>query len=366
MSFVLVQLRGIISTTSGNKVMRPIHHQRGTHVRRAVAIVIFLFVGSAGPVLAQVDDICTEAGLTPSLDSPFAHVPYVFGRVLLTGTVAGQKRRKVSVIFSEGQHTNERQRLNDSGNFCFRRRGSGGTLVVEIDGVEVARRTLVAASAVQQREDFEVAVLSTTNANPPSVISARFTHPTNEKTIQLYKKATEAEADQHRSETIEYLKQIVLLDPADFIAWAKLGSIYFEQKNFADAEAAFRKALENRIDYSPAWLFMGQIRIEQKQFLAAVEILKHATTLDARSARAFQLLGQAYLHSKQGTLGVAALNQAIKLDPIGMAECHLQIAHLYDLAGAKARASAEYRMFLEKVPGYPDKKRLEEFIKHNP
>lgn len=335
-------------------------------MRRAVAIVIFLFAAFVCSASAQVDDFCSEAGLTPSLDSPFAHVPYVFGRVLLAGTVAGQKKPKVNVSFSEGQHTNERQRLNDSGNFCFRRRGGGGTLVVEVDGVEVARRTLVASSAVQQREDFEISVPSATSTSPPSVISARFNHPVNEKTIQLYKKATEAEAEQDRSKTIEYLKQIVSLDPADFIAWAKLGSVYFEQKNSADAEAAFRKSLEKRIDYTPAWLFMGQIRIEQKQFLAAVEILKHATTLDAKSARAFQLLGQAYLQSKQGSLGIAALNEAIKLDPIGMAECHLQIAHLYELAGAKHLAAKEYKVFLDKVPDYHSKKRLEQFIKDNP
>jgi cytochrome c-type biogenesis protein CcmH/NrfG len=111
---------------------------------------------------------------------------------------------------------------------------------------------------------------------------------------------------------------------------------------------------------------MGQIRVEQKQYLAAVEILKHATSLDAKSARTFQLLGEAYLQNKQGSLGVAALSEAIRLDPTGMAECHLQIAHLYELAGAKQLAAKEYKLFLEKVPDYENKKRLEKFIKDNP
>jgi tetratricopeptide (TPR) repeat protein len=111
---------------------------------------------------------------------------------------------------------------------------------------------------------------------------------------------------------------------------------------------------------------MGQIRMAQKQYLAAIEILKHAASLDTKLARTFQLLGEAYLLSKQGTLGVAALNEAIRLDPQGMAECHLQIAHLYELAGAKQLAAKEYKLFLEKVPDHKDKKRLEKYIKDNP
>ena len=49
-----------------------------------------------------------------------------------------------------------------------------------------------------------------------------------------------------------------------------------------------------------------------------------------------------------------------------MAECHLQIVHLYELAGAKQLAAKEYKLFLEKVPDYENKRRLEKFIKDNP
>ena len=71
------------------------------------------------------------------------------------------------------------------------------------------------------------------------------------------------------------------------------------------------------------------------------------------------------MQNKQGTLGAEALKQALKLDPVGMAECHLLLARLYDLAGAKHIAAAEYRAFLEKVPGYPDRRKFEKYIKEN-
>ena len=108
------------------------------------------------------------------------------------------------------------------------------------------------------------------------------------------------------------------------------------------------------------------VRMKQKQFEAAIEILKHAATLEAKSARIYQLMGESYLLSKQGSLGAEALNKAIELDPVGMAELHLQLAHLYQLAKANKLAAAEYKMFLEKVPEYKDRKKLVDFIKNNP
>lgn len=111
---------------------------------------------------------------------------------------------------------------------------------------------------------------------------------------------------------------------------------------------------------------MGKLRTTQKRYETAIEIFKHASTLEPASARIYQLLGEAYLLAKQGTLGASALNKAIELDPAGMAECHLQLAHLYELAGAKQLAAKEYKTFLEKVPDYADKKRLEKFVKENP
>ncbi|MBP6003166.1 MAG: hypothetical protein KA746_07010 [Pyrinomonadaceae bacterium] len=51
---------------------------------------------------------------------------------------------------------------------------------------------------------------------------------------------------------------------------------------------------------------------------------------------------------------------------IGMAECHLLKARLYDLAGAKNLASHEYKTFLAKVTEHPEKKKFEKYIKDNP
>ena len=319
----------------------------------------------AGSAIAQVDDICREFGSIPSLEGPKLSAPFVYGRVVLRGLDPAAKSPKVTVMFSDREQPASRLTVDKSGNYCFKRTG-GGTLVVDVDGVEIARRSLASLGPAQQREDFEIYPTQSQRLAPPAVVSVRFSHPRNEKTVDLYKKDAEAEKNKNLEKALTYVKEIVSIDPSDFIAWEKLGSLHFERNEISDAESAYRKSLELRVDYTLAWINVGKIRVFQKQYLAAIEIFKQAISTEPTSARAHQLLGEAYLQARQGTLGVEALNKAIKLDPVGMAECHLLIARLYDLAGAKHLATREYKIFLTKITNHPDKKKFEKYITDNP
>jgi tetratricopeptide (TPR) repeat protein len=77
------------------------------------------------------------------------------------------------------------------------------------------------------------------------------------------------------------------------------------------------------------------------------------------------LLGESYLQSKKGSKAVIYLNEAITLAPIEKAEIHLRLAALYNAAGAKDRAIAEYKSFLEKVPNHAERKNIEKYIRDN-
>jgi hypothetical protein len=48
-----------------------------------------------------------------------------------------------------------------------------------------------------------------------------------------------------------------------------------------------------------------------------------------------------------------------------MAEVHLRLAALYNAAGIKDKAAAEYEEFLKKRPKYADRKKLEQYIVDN-
>lgn len=149
---------------------------------RTVLILVGLLV-FANSASAQIDDICGEIGATPGLDSPFAHVPYVYGRVALKGFDANAKPPKVVVSLVDGQRSADRWTVDKSGNYCFKRKSNGGEILVEVDGVEAARRTISSTGSPQQREDFEI--YSTKPSVPPGVVSAKFSHPRNEKTATL-------------------------------------------------------------------------------------------------------------------------------------------------------------------------------------
>jgi Tfp pilus assembly protein PilF len=77
------------------------------------------------------------------------------------------------------------------------------------------------------------------------------------------------------------------------------------------------------------------------------------------------LLGEAYLQIKKGSKAVPELEEALRLDPAGQAEAHLRLATLYNAAGYKNLAAGQYEQFLAKRPDYPEKKKLQEYIRQN-
>lgn len=331
-------------------------------------ITLFLFViccvaSLAGTTRAQIDDICTEAGLVPSLDSPFVHIPYIYGRIVLKGFDAA-KLPKVAVILSEGSSI-RRWMVSKTGNYCFRRGSQSGMITVEVDGIEAARRSLATFGGAQQREDFEIVANPGQRGTPPGSISAKFARPVNEKTRDLYTQVSAATAAKDTDKTITLLKEIIRLDAEDYVAWAQLGAAHLDKKAFTEAEAAIRRSLGHQAEFTPAWIIAGRIRLANKQPEAAVEVFKYVVELEPKFARGYYLLGEAYLQAKQGTLAVAALDKALELAPQEMADAHLLKGRLYDLAGAKKLAAAEYKAFLTKAPDYADKSKLEKYIKEN-
>jgi tetratricopeptide (TPR) repeat protein len=153
--------------------------------------------------------------------------------------------------------------------------------VIEIEGVEVARRPLPSFGAAQQREDFDIYPSGRATA-PPGTVSAKLAYPRNEKTVELYQKAARAESEKQRQLILGYMKEIVAIDPADFVAWSLLGSLLLEGGSLAESDAALRKAIGLKVDYTPAWINVGRLRVAQQQLEAAIEIFKHAAELDPK------------------------------------------------------------------------------------
>ncbi|MBK7803766.1 MAG: tetratricopeptide repeat protein [Pyrinomonadaceae bacterium] len=331
----------------------------------ALLVIVMLFFGEA--IRAQADDMCREFGETPSRESGRDNrlVPFVFGRVTQKGTPIVGKQPRITAIYSDSVQPATRQIIGRSGNYCFQKLGSGGTLVIEVDGVEVARKSVFDSTNTKQREDFDIYPPGSPEIVKPGVLNANFARPSNPKTAELYQKAGEAEKAKDTPKAIEIVRAIVAADPEDFIAWAKLGSLYIGEQNLADAETAFKRSFVIRPDYAPAILNLGIISGIKGLVPAAIDYFERAVVADPGSASAYRLLGEAYLQARRGNDGLAALDEALRIDPKGMAECHLMKARLYDLAGAKNLAAAEYKAFLAKVKDHPDRKKFEKYVKEN-
>jgi tetratricopeptide (TPR) repeat protein len=238
-------------------------------------------------------------------------------------------------------------------------------LAVEAGGTEVARISILLQEKVstELRRDIELEVR-------PDTIGAGGTKPAagyargQDNAAQL-EKAQQAVRAKDYPGAVALLRQIVATEPKDFEAWTELGSVLFRQGNLGEAGKAFNQALKLKPAYELALLNLGKLQLAQKNYDGGVETLTKLVELQPRIAEAQFLLGEAYLQVKKGSKAVVCLNEALKLDPIGMADAHMRLAALYNAAGYKDRAAAEYEQFLSKRPDYPEKEKLLKYIREN-
>jgi Tfp pilus assembly protein PilF len=328
------------------------------------AIGIFLLMSVlSGAANAQAGVICENSGGIVWLNSKV-----VYGRVLVNGGDPNLKLPKVTVTLQVNGNPLASATIDRTGNYCFRDvDGGGGTLIVEVEGTQVGQEMLPYSRNLKQfRQDFEITTNHTAPLAKPGVVTAKSQTTRSEKNARLYEMANAAIKEGKPETALAHLKEIVAADANDFVAWGMIGSLHYDRNEYSEAELAYKKALAAKPNLSQAMMNIGRINLLQNRPDPAIEYILMATKSDPTSARAFQLLGEAYLVAKKGTLGIAAFNEAIRLAPVAMAECHLLIARVYDLAGARNLASREYRMFLEKVPNHPDKAKLTKYISDNP
>jgi tetratricopeptide (TPR) repeat protein len=238
-------------------------------------------------------------------------------------------------------------------------------LAVESGGTEVARISILLQERVstELHRDIELEVRSDAIGSGGSKPEAAYAR--GQDNAARLKKAQQAVIIKDYPGAVALLLQVVGTDPKDFEAWTELGTGHFRQGNFGEAGKAFNQALKLKPDYELALLNMGKLQLAQKNYDRGVETLAKLTELQPRIAEAQFLLGEAYLQLKKGSKAVVCLNEALKLDPIGMADAHMRLGALYNAAGYKDRAAAEYEQFLSKRSDYPEKEKLLKYIREN-
>jgi cytochrome c-type biogenesis protein CcmH/NrfG len=263
-------------------------------------------------------------------------------------------------------NTVARQTVSDNGRFIFPRVGNGEyDIVVELESTEVARVhvTLNQSISTDIRQDISLEWRGTPGARlpKPGTIAAD-TYARSSANQSLLEKALDAAKKKSYAQSIALLRQVVESDPKDYEAWTELGTQQFNDGANDDAEKSFARAAEERPTFLLPYLNLGKLRLARKDYDGAVEALTKAVALTPPSADANYQLGEAYLQLKRGSKAVPYFTEAIRL---GKTEGHLRLAALYNAAGLRDRAAAEYEQFLLKNPDYPERKKLEAYIKEN-
>ena len=272
------------------------------------------------------------------------------------------------VLYTEGGVLLGRQTVVNNSRYRFLNLQDGRyDVVVEVEGSEVARVRVFVKSAY--KTDFRQDIHLEWRADPsqrqrarPETISAADFYDRAGRNKSLFERAQRLLDKRQYREAVPLLNEIVGIDPADFQAWTELGTAHLGGGDVAEAEKAYRRAIQEKPTFALALLNLGRLLITQKRYTESIEALSRATDARPDSAESHFLLGETYLKLKLGSKAVPHLNEALRLDPNGKADAHLLLAALYDRAGLKDRAASEYELFLAKRQNYNDRKKLERYI----
>jgi len=272
------------------------------------------------------------------------------------------------VLYSDNGNLIGQQTVSNGGRYHFLNLPNGNyDLVVEVDGAEAARMRvrIVGSGAMksdyQQDIEMEWRAPAAAGAKAGNVSAADFYKRTSANQ-KLYARAEEALTAKKYDEAVSLLRQLLVADAHDYQGWTELGTADLLQGDAAEAEKSYLRATEVRPSFALAYLDLARLRMRQNNYDGAVEILTRAVALRPPSADANLLLGESYLQLKKGSKAVPYLEAAARL---GRPDARLRLAALYDKAGLKDRAAAEYEQFLAAKPDYPERKKLEQYIREN-
>jgi hypothetical protein len=155
-----------------------------------------------------------------------------------------------------------------------------------------------------------------------------------------------------RRRRIQELQRIVLDNPAAG-NYEELGLLYLDDGNFAQARAAYDKAIAARADSVDAFYRRGMAEVELGDFAAAVPDLERAVSSDPDYDfhRAKGLLAWAYAQTEQNEKADAMFREATRISTIS--ETYYYYALFLQSQGRAAEAREWAQKILEKRPTMP-------------
>lgn len=206
-------------------------------------------------------------------------------------------------------------------------------------------------NANQAKESFNQAIEATKNGDTTTAISMY------KGAIQLDETLADAHlnlgsiyfAQEKYREAEETFKKYTELNPGDPIGFSNLAKVYMVQNKNAEAQATYDAALAADPEYSEAYKELGKIYFDMKNYDKSVESLQKYTDKVTNDYYAFYLLGVALDKKKQYNDAIAAYKQALGIKPNHF-ESLRNLGKLYVKKESFSQAIDYYKQAMEQRP----------------
>ncbi len=299
-------------------------------------------------------------------------------RSTISGFVFDPDRRPVPEVYVE--LTNEvnsiigRVRTDGSGRYFFSGLSSGRFTVrvlttgtnyegqpedVEISGVGVTGRQL--ADNVQK--DIYLR-LRKSESEIMQLTGVLYAQAVPAEAEAAYKKAVQDLQDRKPAEGVEGLKRAIGLFPTYLVALEKLGMTLLAQEKYQEAREMFERAVAVYDRSFSSWYGLGYAQYALKDYPKVIESMEHAANLNTNSMRAQFLLGLSYRQMKDYQRSETALLRAAKIANGEDPDIHWNLALLYAHNLKRYKDAADQlEIYLKKSPDLQDKETIKKLIK---
>jgi len=153
----------------------------------------------------------------------------------------------------------------------------------------------------------------------PKIVEARAAQPrVAETAAELFAAAVAIEENPARQqEALDTYRRVLELDPKHAAACINLGTIFYNQQNYLEAERHYRRAVEIDPRYALGFFDLGNVLDETGRLNEAVEAYRAAIAIAANYADAHYNLALAFERLRRPRKAITHWRAYVRMDPVG-------------------------------------------------
>lgn len=226
------------------------------------------------------------------------------------------------------------------------------TIVVRPDLNPITYVSIVLRPIPKDSSDQEAPPEPVAGGNPHMVTAESYRKKFPPQAVKEFEAGVK-EAEKGKTEkALKRYQKAVELAPGFYPAHNNMGTIYLAQKNFEEAEQAFREVIRLNQADANAYFNLGNVFYLTRRYGEAERTIREGLLREALSPLGNYLLGALLMRAGDLAEAERLLLKALSLDG-GMAVVYLELANLYLLQERKAEAIAQLHHFVELFPRDP-------------